>query len=292
MKLQTLLITTFALTLSFSTAQENGAKSATTPTVVKGDNNSDKIKDGGVDPYEEVRKAEYYKAALRIHGGVDPYKEGRKLERSKDADSVSPLTELVPPLAPSASGGSPQMREQEKSANHETLSFCYEDFSLPMEMMADIQQKHLTDAALYEYIRKSLGTDPEKDPVRREIFVILRAKSGFSATAENYVTTTDPDSKGTSRVGYRINLEYSASDKIDLRFNLNNTVAPDSSNGAADGAEADKPLNYTESIEATVALSDHTPYLIGTVNRAASSKPGSGSAKRVILGFITASPVK
>ena len=255
MKLQTLLITTFALTLSFSIAEENGA-----------------------DPYKD-------------DVGTQP--------RVSVSPSPGPFIytgDVVPNASTVAAAQTPTVRNAVRVApqasSHETLSLCYEDFSLPMVMMADIQQKHLTDAALYEYIQKSLGTDPEKDPVRREIFVILRVKPGFSATTENEVTITNPDSKGNSRVGYRINLESSGSDQINLRFKLNNTVRTDSSNGVGDGKEADKPLVYTEGIEATVALSDDTPHLIGTVNRAASAKPGSGSAKRVLLGFITASPVK
>ena len=265
MKLQTLLITTFALTLSFVNAEE------TTP----------------VPPFQ----VELVPATPA--NGKDPYKDSTRVTPPPQVILSEKTEKTVPP----GQGGvvTPQVGlrpfEPQSSAT-ETLSFCYEDFSLPLEMMADIQQKQLTDAALYDYVRKSLGTDPKKDPVRRETFVILRTKPGFSANARNEAKIINPDSKHNSQVGYNINLDCDLSDAVNLRFYLTKTLVIDDLKALNEGKDSDKPLANIETINATVGLTLDTPCLLGTVNRAADSRPSSGSGDRILLGFVTANRVK
>lgn len=265
MKLQTLLITTFALTLSFVNAEE------ATP----------------VPPPQALL------VPATPANGKDPYKDST---RGTPPPQVILSENTAGIITPAQGGGAaPQARPrpfEPQSSATETLSFCYEDFSLPLEMMADIQQNQLTDAALYDYVRKSLGTDPKKDPVLRETFVILRTKPGFPASAKTEAKIINSDSKHNSQVGYNINLECDLSDAVNLRFYLTKTLVIGDPKALNEGKDSDKPLANTETINATVGLTLDTPCLLGTVNRAADSRPSSGSGDRILLGFVTANRVK
>ena len=255
MKLQTLLITTFALTLSFSIAEENG---------------TDPYKDGvGTQP------------RVRVSPAAEPFM----------------IIEDAPPKASTvAAAQTPTIRaavrKETEASSHETLSFCYEEFSLPLEIMIDLQQKQLGDAALHEHIRKNLKSDSGKDGMRRETFVILRAKSGFPTSAKNKATVVSPDSKTSSQVGYDLQVYYDEPAGMSLRFDLKNTLVTGYAKEMREGREVDYPLISVQSNESTFPVSINTPRLVSTTNLDASRLQGTGSGPRVILWFITASPVK
>ncbi len=262
MKLQTLLITTFALTLSFVNAEETRPVPPPQALLVPTNPANDK------DPYKESTR-------------VTPPPQFIVTEEMDD-----------PVFTNQAGGAAPQVRlrpfEPQSSAT-ETLSFCYEDFSLPVAMMVDMQQSKLTDAELYERLKKNLGTNPVKDSVRRETFVVIRARPGFPANAKNDATVINPDSKITSQVGYRIHLECDSMNGP-MRFDLTKTLSLGKPMNLNKDKDQEKPLVNTETIDATVGLILDSPCLIGTVNRAAGS--GLSSEDRILLGFVTASPVK
>ena len=60
------------------------------------------------------------------------------------------------------------------------MSFCYEDFSLPLEQAAALQREGLTGAQLYAKVIAAIG----KDSVRQETFCILTTKSQQKCTNE------------------------------------------------------------------------------------------------------------
>ncbi len=254
MKLQTLLITTFALTLSFSIAEENGA-----------------------DPYKDDDSTQ---PRVRVSPPAEPFM----------------IIEDAPPKASTvAAAQTPTVRdavrEERRAPSHETLSFCYEEFSLPLEVMVELQHKQLSDAALYEYVRQNLKSESQKDEIHRGTFAILRAKSGFPTSVKNNAVVVSPDSKTSGQVGYQLEVFYDGLKEISLRFSLMNTSLTGYTKEMREGKEVDKPLINEERIDATVTLSPNTSCLVGTMNRT-SSNVSSGSWPRVILGFITASPVK
>ena len=61
------------------------------------------------------------------------------------------------------------------------ISICYEAFSLPLAMAADLQREQLPDPALYAKMVAGLGDEF----IRQEIMQVIRAKSGQKATIES-----------------------------------------------------------------------------------------------------------
>jgi hypothetical protein len=61
------------------------------------------------------------------------------------------------------------------------ISICYEAFSLPLAMAAKLQRQQPGDSDLYKLLIEGV----EKDTVRQETFVILRARSGQKAVTES-----------------------------------------------------------------------------------------------------------
>lgn len=290
MKIQTSLVIPFALSLSLAVAQENGLS---TPTIRIAPPEAESVRPIVVPP--DSKEAALAPFAESV--GADPY---------KGDNSPSPRERVSPPPAPKDRVIAPGFRQlDEEQANidldqarvelqavsHETLSFCYEEFSLPLEVMVELQHKQLSDAALYEYVRQNLKSESQKDEIHRGTFAILRAKSGFPTSVKNNAVVVSPDSKTSGQVGYQLEVFYDGLKEISLRFSLMNTSLTGYTKEMREGKEVDKPLINEERIDATVTLSPNTSCLVGTMNRT-SSNVSSGSGPRVILGFITASPVK
>ena len=61
------------------------------------------------------------------------------------------------------------------------ISICYEAFSLPLAMAAELQREQLPDPALYAKMVAGLGDEF----IRQEIMQVIRAKSGQKATIES-----------------------------------------------------------------------------------------------------------
>lgn len=291
MKIQTSLVIPFALSLSLAVAQENGVP---TPTIRIAPPEAESVRPIVVPP--DSKEAALAPFAESV--GADPY---------KGDNSPSPRERVSPPPAPKDRVIAPGFRQlDEEQANidldqarvelqavsHETLSFCYEEFSLPLEVMIDLQGKQLSDVALHEYVRKNLKSDSEKDGMRREIFAVLRAKSGFPTSVKNKSMVVSPDSKTSSQVGYFLKVYYDEPAGMSLRFDLENTLVTGYAKEMRDGKEVDYPLISVQSNESTFPVSINSPRLVSTTSLDAGRQQGSGSGPRVILGFITASPVK
>jgi hypothetical protein len=80
-------------------------------------------------------------------------------------------------VAPQVSGGA----EDSESSAPVNMSFCYEDFSLPLAQAAALQREGLTGGQLYAKVISAAG----KDSVRQETFCVLTTKSGQKSTNEN-----------------------------------------------------------------------------------------------------------
>ena len=95
--------------------------------------------------------------------GVDPFVAGK----------AAPQVTVVPQI----SGGA----EDSESSDPLNMSFCYEDFSLPLAQAAALQREGLTGAQLYAKVIAAVG----KDSVRQETFCVLTTKSQQKCTNEN-----------------------------------------------------------------------------------------------------------
>jgi hypothetical protein len=286
MKIQTLLITTFVFTLSFAIAQENGA----TPLVQV-------IEKSGVDPFKtSTSTSEPSSRAPELSFSSDsPDREGVIPPPPSTGVAENPvqgpfsLQRAFPVEDPQPPTLEPLLEAKSTSQGREALTFCYEDFSFSVEMLADIKSEKLQGAAaLYEYLNKRLETDSGKDLVRQEIHVELQAKSGFPTTSENYVST-DSNFKNPNRLGYRITLEFDATKDISLRFDLDNAVEAGSVKILDEGKQVEKPLIHTQRVNTTVTLSLDKACLVSAELRTVGSKQGTNAGKRVYVGFITAS---
>ena len=290
MKIPTLLITTFALTLSFSIAQENGAVPAAT--------------ESRADPYKtenhmpKLRKPDQSTKTLPVEmsprevGPLGKTLDNKWIAVEDPLQGASSLPDEPPVQAPQPPTQAPQVEAKSTSQGHEALSFSYEDFSFPVEMGADIKREKLSDpSGLLEYLSKRLETDLEKDLVRQETHIELVAKSGFPAYSENYVST-DSDFGGPNRLGYRIALQYDATNDISLRFDLDSAVEAGSVKILHEGKQVEKPLIHRQKINTTVTLSLGKACLVSAEVRTVGSKQGTNTAKRVFVSFITASAVR
>ncbi len=285
MKINTSLVIPFALSFSFAVAQENGAPTPSVRSVPPG--------------AESVRafavSSEDSEIAVPLSAGADPYKDdGNRQPQVRVYPRAVPFT-IIEDVRPGAAAQAPMfldaVREKQQAPSHETLSFCYEEFSLPLQVMVDLQHKQVSDVALYEYVRKNHESDWEKAEIHREIFAVLRAKSGFPTSVKNHTTVVSLDSKARNQVGYHLDVMYDGSAGISLRFDLVNASITGHTKEMQEGKEVEVPLINEERIGATVTLDLNTASLVSTMNRAGSNQ-GPGSGPRVILGFVTASPIK
>ena len=80
-------------------------------------------------------------------------------------------------VVPQISGGA----KDSGSSDPVNMSFCYEDFSLPLAQAAALQREGLTDAEFYAKVIAAVG----KDSIRQETFSVLCTKSGQKCTNEN-----------------------------------------------------------------------------------------------------------
>ena len=80
-------------------------------------------------------------------------------------------------VAPQISGGAKDL----ESSDPVNMSFCYEDFSLPLAQAAALQREGLTGGQLYAKVIAAVG----KDSVRQETFCLLTTKSQQKCTNEN-----------------------------------------------------------------------------------------------------------
>jgi hypothetical protein len=95
--------------------------------------------------------------------GVDPFVAGKAAAEAT----------LVPPA--------PFGAEDSEISAPMNMSFCYEDFSLPLAQAAALQREGLTGGQLYAKVIAAAG----KDSVRQETFCVLTTKSGHKCTNEN-----------------------------------------------------------------------------------------------------------
>jgi hypothetical protein len=107
--------------------------------------------------------------------GADPFVDGKATVGNK----------VVPPA--------PFGAEDSESSDPVNMSFCYEDFSLPLAQAAALQREGLTGGQLYAKVIAAAG----KDSVRQETFCVLTTKSGQKCTNETvseliYPTAFEP----------------------------------------------------------------------------------------------------
>ena len=107
--------------------------------------------------------------------GADPFVAGE----------AAPEATVVPQI----SGGA----KDSESSGPLNMSFCYEDFSLPLAQAAALQREGLTGGQLYAKVIAAVG----KDSVRQETFCLLTTKSQQKCTNENvseliYPTVFEP----------------------------------------------------------------------------------------------------
>ncbi len=107
--------------------------------------------------------------------GADPFVAGK----------AAPEATVIPQI----SGGD----EDSESSDPVNMSFCYEDFSLPLAQAAALQREGLSGAQLYAKVIAAVS----KDSVRQETFCVLTTKSQQKCTNENgseliYPTAFEP----------------------------------------------------------------------------------------------------
>jgi hypothetical protein len=88
--------------------------------------------------------------------------------------------------------------ESEPDKNEpKNISICYEAFSLPLAMAAELQRQQLSDPELYTKLISELG----KESVKQEVLQIVRGRSGQRSTSESisehiYPTEYQPTKSG------------------------------------------------------------------------------------------------
>ncbi len=211
----------------------------------------------------------------------------------------------------------PAQNYEEESKNEKNISICYEAFSLPLAMAADLQRQQLSDPALYAKLISGLG----KESVRQEVLQIIRARSGMKATTESiseliYPTEytplePKPDSEPkvakvgdgvyatafeTRNVGTTLEIEPTLSEDnrfVDLRLLPQLvTLAGYTNWGTRSNPEVKMPEFEKQSVDTSTTVLLDQPFMLGTNSRPPTSKVDPDSANRVWFAFVTATMAK
>ena len=219
--------------------------------------------------------------------------------------------------------GDPKAESEPEERGPVNISICYEAFSLPLAMAADLQRQKLSDPALYAKLISELG----KESVRQEVLQIVRTRSGQRctsqsisehiypveykqpATIDNNKDAAKPNSEPatvgggvyataweTRDVGNTLEMEPHLSEDspiMDLRILPQLVTLAGYSNWETPGSPGVKMPNFEkQSVDTTVIVMVDKPFLLGTSSRPPSSKVDSDSANRIWFAFVTATLAK
>lgn len=210
------------------------------------------------------------------------------------------------------------------------ISICYEAFSLPLAMAAELQREQLPDPALYAKIIAGLGDES----IRQEIMQVIRAKSGQKATTESvseHLYATEYQSGKISNSGADTPEEPKADAKLGTEMagvarlpalptafqtrNVGNTLQVETTLSENDkfvdlwvlpeqvtlvgrttqGQEfstVEMPEFEKNSMSTSATIRINQPFLLGTNSRPPVSKVDPDSANRVWFAFVTATLAK
>ncbi len=202
------------------------------------------------------------------------------------------------------------------------ISICYEAFSLPLAMAADLQRQNLSDPALYTKLISELG----KESVRQEILQIVRGRSGERAASEsisehvypveygpakidNNEDAAKPNSEPatvgvgvyattyeTRNIGTTLEVEPIMGDDrriVDLRLLPQLVTLAGYSNWETPSSPGVKMPDFEkQAVDTAVTVMVDKPFLLGTSSRPPSSKVDSDSANRIWFAFVTVTLAK
>lgn len=210
------------------------------------------------------------------------------------------------------------------------ISICYEAFSLPLAMAAELQREQLPDPALYAKMVAGLGDEF----IRQEIMQVIRAKSGQKATTESisehiYATEYEPgkisnseadtpeepkaDAKPgtemagvarlpalptafeTRNVGNTLQVETTLSENdkfVDLQVLLEQVALVGRTTQGQEFSTVEMPVIEKNAIDTFATMRINQPFLLGTNSRPPVSKVDPDSANRVWFAFVTATLAK
>lgn len=201
------------------------------------------------------------------------------------------------------------LSEKENPIN---LSVCYEAFSLPLAMAAELQRQGISDPALYAKLISEVG----KESVRQELIQIVRTPSGTKAAASSfteqiYATEYDPITRTkdvavggavypfsweTRNAGTMLEVEAGLdmeSGIVDLKLRPEMvSLAGYSHWKPVNESEVKMPDFETQTIETSAFVPLGKPFLIGSISRPPVSKLDSDSANRVWLAFVSVTLAK
>ena len=206
------------------------------------------------------------------------------------------------------------------------ISICYEAFSLPLAMAADLQREQLPDPALYAKMVAGLGDEF----IRQEIMQVIRAKSGQKATIESisehlYATEYQsgkisnsgadtpeepkadakpgtemagvarlpalPTAFETRNVGNTIQVEPALGEDqkfVELRLLTEQVTLAGRTTQGQEFSTVEMPEFEKNVIDTSPTIRINQPFLLGTNSRPPVSKVDPDSANRVWFAFVTA----
>jgi hypothetical protein len=253
---------------------------------------------------------------------IDPYKAKEAAIRVLQLDKAATLAEreairaqllkMETAAVAQASKGKP-----EASIDNRTISICYEAFSLPLAMAAELQRQQLSDPELYTKLISEIG----KESVKQEDFQLLRGRNGGKARSENvseqiYVIEYDipvieqkkeadpvrvssgasPAAWETRNVGSTLEVETHLSDDsstVNLRILPELVTLTGYSNWETPSSIGVKmPEFEKQRLDTSAIVTLYKPFLLGTFSRPPNSKIDSDSANRVWFAFVTATLAK
>lgn len=256
--------------------------------------------------------------------------------QEKPADPYRPPSEAAPEIDPVEYTRDPftlseaERKELEELSRPTNISICYEAFSLPLAMAAELQREQLADPALYAKMVAGLGDKS----IRQEIMQVIRAKSGQKALTESvsehiYATEYEPgkisnsgadtpeepkaDAKPgtemagvaslpavptsfeTRNLGNTLEVEPTMDEDqkfVDLRLFPEQVTLVGRTTQGQGFSTVEMPEFEKNSINTRATMRINQPFLLGTNSRPPVSKVDPDSANRVWFAFVTVTLVK
>jgi hypothetical protein len=222
------------------------------------------------------------------------------------------------PVAVKAPAKNSEAESEPEEKEPVNISICYEAFSLPLAMAADLQRQKLSDPALYAKLISELG----KESVRQEILQICGGRSGeisstqsisehiypteyAPAKIDNKKDAAKPNSEPTTvgvgvyatawqtcNIGNTLEIEPLLSEDrrfVDLRLMPQMVTLAGYNNWETPGSPGIKmPEFQKQTVQTSSVVMIDQPFLLGTISRPPSSKVDTDSANRIWFAFVTA----